>query len=90
MRTSLNETRQIEQYLFKDLDQEEALVFEAKTILSPKLADRVLWQNKTYTLIKQYGRRKLREEIASVQQQLFQAPEHRGFRQKILQLFTRR
>jgi len=79
----------IEDHIVKKLGAEEELLFQAKLILYPTLKDKVKWQEKVYALVQTYGRKKLKEEIGEVHQKLFSAPEHEGFRKKILNLFTK-
>lgn len=86
MKTSWIEIQQIETHLLRP-DHEEALVFEARLILEPALQEKLLWQQKTYALVHEYGRRKLRTEIETVHQKLFREPAHESFRKKILQIF---
>jgi len=89
MRTSLNEIKQIEDHLFNQADPQDTVLFEAKLILDSGLQENVTWQQKTYTLVKQYGRKKLKAELEAVHQQLFALKEHRSFAQKIRALFSR-
>jgi hypothetical protein len=89
MTTSWNETRQIEAVLRGTAAPGDALLFEAKLMLDNELADKMLWQQKTYNVIKQYGRKQLKAEIDAVHQKLFTQPEHRSFSQKIRQLFSK-
>ncbi|HUP13667.1 MAG TPA: hypothetical protein VM187_15705, partial [Niastella sp.] len=65
-------------------------VFEARLILQPALQENLLWQQKTYEIIKQYSRRRLKAEIEAVHQQLFTEPEHISFRKRILGIFSNR
>ncbi|ETZ21411.1 hypothetical protein [Pedobacter sp. V48] len=87
MKTSWNELRLIEDFLLSDTDTEDILLFEANLLLQPNLKESVFWQQKTYNLVHKYGRLQLRNEIEQVHEKLFTAPEHRSFRQKIMQLF---
>ena len=89
MKTSLNELIQIENYLLSDLKEPDRILFEARIILQPDLKKSVFWQEKTYSLIQQYGRQQLRKEIELVHEKLFTAPEHLSFRQKIIQIFRK-
>ncbi|MDB4926890.1 hypothetical protein [Mucilaginibacter sp.] len=89
MMTSWNETRQIEAHLFGTADTGSALVFEARLMLDNELADKVIWQQKAYDTIQQYGRCQLKKEIALVHNKLFTQPEHLSFSQKIWQLFSK-
>jgi hypothetical protein len=89
MTTSWNETKHIEAHLRGNATPGDALVFEAKLMLDNSLADKVLWQQKTYDVIQQYGRRQLKNEIEQVHQQLFAQPGHSSFAQKIKRLFSK-
>jgi hypothetical protein len=90
MRTSLIETEQIEAHLLRRSDTGEALVFEAKMLLDSDLKEKVQWQQKTYTLVKLYGRNQLRQEIDAVHQNLFTHEQNKSFRQKIMSLFSKK
>ena len=87
MRTSLIKLQEIEEFVLQSADVTDRLVFEARMIVDPALAHEVTRQKETYTLIQQYGRRKLKAELEAVHQTLFTQPIHRRFRQKILSLF---
>ncbi|MFI5159698.1 MAG: hypothetical protein ACHQHN_00405 [Sphingobacteriales bacterium] len=90
MRTSLLEIEQIEAHLMLRSEPGDALVFEARLLLDPELKDKVLWQQKTYSIIRQYGREQLKSEIEAVHQKLFTGVEHYSFRQKIMRLFIKK
>ena len=90
MRTSLLETEQIEAHVLRRTEPGDALVFEARLLLEPELKDKVLWQQKTYSIIRQYGREQLKGEIAAVHRQLFNDGAHQSFRQKIMRLFSKK
>ena len=89
MKTLWTETEQIEAHLLGLADNGDALLFEAKRLLNPALADKVTWQQKTYTLINNYGRLQLKKEIEAVHNELFTQKQHLSFSQKIRQLFTK-
>ena len=87
MPTSWNDTLEIEKYLGKNRSNGDALLFEARLILEPGLVDKMEWQQKTYTLIKNYGRQQLKQEIELVHEQLLNQKAHTSFSQKIKALF---
>lgn len=87
MRTSLNEIQLIEQHLQGELSVEETLLMQAKMALDPNLEKKVALQAETYTLVRAYGRKKLRAEIEQVEKKLFESSEHLSFRQRVLNLF---
>ena len=83
----MDEIKLIDDYLFKRLSPGESLVFDAKRILDPVLDDKLIWQENTHSIIKQYSRKRLKAEIETVHQQLFTEAKHHSFRQKIMSLF---
>ena len=89
MRTSLNNIKAIDDYLLGNLPAGDALVFEANSLLNNELANNIEHQQKTYTIIRQYGRQQIKAEIIAVQNSLTTAPQHRGFMQRIIDLFKK-
>jgi hypothetical protein len=89
MRTSLNDIQQIDDYLLQYAGKADRALFEARLIVQPALQENLVWQQKTYDVIRQYSRRQLKAEIELVHQQLFTEPEHTSFRRKIMALFQR-
>jgi hypothetical protein len=89
MRTSLNEIALIDKHIFDNGTREDAILFEAMLILDTNLPGQVMWQKKAHVLVLQYGRKKLKEEIALVHDQLFTRSEHQSFRQRIFTMFYR-
>lgn len=87
MKTSWNELLLIEDYLLSDRKGTDKILLEARMVLKPGLRESLFWQEKTYSLIQEYGRQQLRKEIEQVHEKLFTAPEHYSFRKKIMQLF---
>ena len=89
MKTFLRRTKQIERYLLRQSTPEERLVFEAQLVLDSALRDDLQGQQRTYALVRQYGRRQLRGEIRAAEHQLFHNHQYRGFQRTIRQLFLR-
>jgi hypothetical protein len=89
MRTSLNNIKAIDDYLSGRLVPGETLLFEANMLLNIDLTDDVQQQQNTYAIIRQYSRKKIKAEIMAVQETLATAPQHRGFMQRIAQLFKK-
>lgn len=87
MKTSWNDTRQIEKHLTGSHTPGEALLFEAKLLLDPTINDTIQFQHKTYNAICDYGRAELKKDIEFVHEQLFNSPQQSSFSQKIKQLF---
>lgn len=87
MRTSLNEIKLIEGYIFNNSSTEDALLFDAMLIINPKLSNQVMWQKKTHAIVQRYSRKQLKVEIEAAHQLLFSDPKHGSFRQRIMSLF---
>lgn len=87
MKISWNDTRHIERYLNSELSEEEKILFEAQLILDPHFKFNVGLLKKIHSLIKLYGRRKMKAEIRKIHHKLFHNPEHVIFQQRIQQLF---
>ena len=89
MRTSLNKVKRIDQYLFNLLPGEETLLMEAELLLNKELLEEVEWQKKTYAAVRDYGRKQLKKELSEIFEILEKAPEHRGFIDRVYQLFKK-
>jgi anti-sigma factor RsiW len=87
MRTSLNDIAHTEKYLQGRLSPEERLVFEARLLTSPLLRWNVSTQQKVYTLLKLYHRKKMKQQVKTVQDKLFHDAQHAEWKKEILQLF---
>ncbi|MBS1526100.1 MAG: hypothetical protein JST19_10655 [Bacteroidetes bacterium] len=90
MRTSLIETEQIEAHLLQLAEPGDTLVFEARLLLEPELRDKMIWQQKTYSVVRKYSREELKKEIEAVHQRLFTEAKHTSFRQKIIGIFSKK
>ena len=89
MMTSQNNTRLIEKYLNGRLSPADRFLFESKLIIDPVLKRDLFFQKKALRLIKMYHREKLKEELETLHQQIFNNPDKINFRQSIYQLFKR-
>ena len=87
MKISWNDTRHIERYLNDELSKEEKILFEAQLVLDPRFKLNVGLLKQIHSLIKLYGRKKMKAEIGKIHHKLFQNPEHVVFQQRIQQLF---
>lgn len=87
MKISWNDTHHIERYLNNELSKEEKMLFEAKLVLDPRFKLNVEVLKQIYSLIKLYGRKKMKAEIGKIHHKLFHNPEHVIFQQRIQQLF---
>jgi hypothetical protein len=87
MRTSLNDIAHTEKFLRGELPPEEKLVFEARLLTSPVLRWNISAQQKVYTLIKLYHRKKIKQQAQNIQHKLFHESQHADWREEIIQLF---
>ncbi|NUO02362.1 MAG: hypothetical protein HUU01_17285 [Saprospiraceae bacterium] len=87
MMTSRNNTKLIEQYLQGKLPVSRQIAFEARLLLQPKLRMDLYFQKKTYRLVQLYHRKKLKEELETVHQQIFSDPDKVDFQENIYRLF---
>lgn len=87
MKTSLNDTHTIEQYLAGKLSPWNRMLFVSRLKVNAGLRNDVELQKKIYWLVKIYHRKKLKEELESLHQQLFNNPEKKDFRRRILEIF---
>lgn len=85
----MNETRDIEQYLDGTMDPAVKLVMEAKMLLNPDIMENITWQKNTLVLIKAYGRKQLRAEIATIEKTLFSEKQFSSFKRSILNIFKK-
>ena len=88
MKISWNDILPIERYLNDDLSQEDKILFEAQLVLDADLKLKVGVFKKIHTLIKLYGRKKMKREIEKIHNRLFHNPEHVVFQQRVLELFN--
>jgi hypothetical protein len=87
MRTLLNEIKLIDGYIFNSNSPEDALLLDALLILNPELPGQIVWQKTAHAMVQQYSRKKLRAEIETAHQRLFNEPAHQSFKQRILNIF---
>lgn len=89
MRTSLRETKMLDDYSLRNQRDDERLLTEAKLMLYPELRDKLLWQQQVYGLVRQYGRRALKAELEAVHEQLFTESRFAQFRRRIFRIFKK-
>ncbi len=89
MNTSQNNTRLIEKYLNGRLSPADRFLFESRLVIDPVLKRDLYFQKKTLQLIKTYHRERLKEELETLHQQIFNNPDKINFRLSINQLFKR-
>lgn len=89
MRTSLNNIKAIDDYLFGRLAPDDALLFQAKVLLNSDLMEDVQIQQETYAMIRKYSRQQIRAEIMAVQDTLTTQPQYQGFMQRMANFFKK-
>ena len=87
MKISRNDTRDIDRYFNNELSEEEKILFEVHLVLDPRIKLNVGLLKQIHSLIKLYGRKKMKVEIGKIHHKLFQNPDHVIFQQRIQQLF---
>ncbi len=87
MKTSLNDTQTIEQYLAGKLSPWNRMLFASRLKVNTGLRSDVELQKKTYWLVKIYHRKKMKEELESLHQQLFNNPDKKDFRRRMMEIF---
>jgi len=88
MRTSLNEIACIEKYLLGSLPLGKNKAIALRLMYDKAFEVNVLIQRRVYKLIRQYGRKSLKEEAEIVHRRLFEDPAHQRFQESIYQLFN--
>lgn len=83
----MSETEQIEKYLQQQLSPEEKLLMDARCLVDKQLRDTVFFQQQTYKLVHQFGRKQLRAEICAIEKRLFTEDIFSQFRKKIQSVF---
>lgn len=84
----MNDTKQIEDYLNGTLSPEEHLLMQARLLTEPSLNEQMLWQQRSYELVRAYARQQLRAEIASIQKRLFTESRFSSFKKRIQSIFN--
>lgn len=84
----MNETQWIDDYLRGEISAENKLLLEARLLIDSDLKEKMLWQTKTYALVKNHGRQQLKREIEKVQQRLFSETRFESFSKKIQTIFS--
>jgi hypothetical protein len=77
----------MERYLLGSLSAADKFVFETQLMLRPKLRMELYFQKKAYQFVQLYHRKKLKEELETLHQQIFNDPDNLVFQQNIYGLF---
>lgn len=84
----MSETQHIDAYLNKRLLPADQLLMDARLLLDPELRSKVLWQQRTYELIREHGRKSLRKDIERAEARVFTEQRFSTFRHIIYNLFN--
>lgn len=87
MKTSLNETKAIDEYLSGNLDPRQQLLFRADLLIDARMAAICEQQQYTYDVVKSYARKQLKAELETIHQKLFSERQHKSFRKRVLSFF---
>jgi hypothetical protein len=88
MRTSLNEIRQIEQYLEGKNEQGESSLLQSRLLNEPTLWQQVRLQRVVMRLVKLFHFKKMKTEVQQTGIKIFNDPGRKDFQQSIHQLFN--
>lgn len=88
MKTSWNNPKKIEQFLNGHLTTPENLLFKARLLIDPIFRKNVAAQQKTYALVKQYCRQKLKNQLENIHRNLFNNPTKTEYQQEINNIFN--
>ena len=88
MRTSLNEIKEIENFLQEKADVMDSLIFEAKLITQPQLRLHVHLQQKITRLVQLFHHKKMRADLEEIHKLLFADPNKAAFQQEIFHHFN--
>ena len=87
MATSPNDIVETEKYLMGQLPAEDKLLFDAQLLIDPVLKLNTRVQERIYSLVQLYGRKRLKKEIISAQIKIFSDPEKGDFQNRIHSIF---
>jgi hypothetical protein len=83
----MNETLLLENYLSGSLSPEDELLTQARLIIDAELNEKLIWQKRTYDLLREYGRNQLKVEIEKVHTRLFTEKRFESFKEKVKRIF---
>jgi len=89
MPTLWNEARRFERFLQKQLARPARLAFLRKLREQPEFRHKLNQQEQVYRLVRLQGRQQLKQEISSVQKQLWQDPKEGTLQQQLQRIFPR-
>ncbi|MEN7551024.1 hypothetical protein AAG747_24095 [Rapidithrix thailandica] len=72
MRKQLHDIQLIDQYLLKEMQEDDQLLFQAKMLTSAELKENVRIQQKTYQVIRWLSRQQKKSQLESLHQSLMQ------------------
>jgi hypothetical protein len=89
MKTSFPDLIKTEKYLHDELDAQETLLFEARLLVSKEWRANTYFHRMVHRLVQIYHRRKIKSEVETVHDRLFENPANASFGRQIMSLFKR-
>ncbi len=83
MRTSLNEIKQIENYLLMQSPPAEMIVMESTRLINENLNQNIYCQQQAYEIITLFGAKRLRQEIINAERKVFANAKFKSMIDKI-------
>ncbi|HPG08623.1 MAG TPA: hypothetical protein P5275_06185 [Saprospiraceae bacterium] len=88
MKTSWRRLRQIEKFLTGEVTQMESDLFRARLDRDEDLKSDLSVQRQAYQVIRDYARKQVQQEIAAIDQRLFNGGQSQEFQRQIHRIFS--
>lgn len=85
----MNETIDIQKYIDGNAEPSELLLIEARLLLNPSMRENLQWQKISHDLVKAYGRKQLKAEIAELERSLFNESRFASLKKTIQTIFKK-
>jgi len=79
--------KNVDEYVTGKLRPEESLLFEARLLLDPALRFQVAVQRRIISIVRMYGRRKVKSDVERIGQKLFSDQSKNNFHRAVNQAF---
>ena len=87
MKTSISDVIQTEKFILRELPAHGRVLFEARLIVESDLRFNTLYHRLLHRLVAFSHRRKIKREIESIHERLFQDPNKLHFKELVLKHF---
>jgi hypothetical protein len=88
MKTLFRNILQTEKYLQQELTPEDSLVYQARLIVDADLRKDTFFHRMVHKLVRLYHRKKLKAQVETIHENLFNDPAKVHFRERIMKLFN--